>query len=141
MPRAVHDGAISLWPVCPAQHVTEHIQTCAQKRCVTQTLCTVVHAAPCVLHIDCDGTRKREMWHEKKYLLCASNKEYVPHVKKAHAQSMRELGANVSQGHSGSLRTHTDCHDGPRVVRHVQGMRSYGVYKMSNVIIPHGLRS
>ena len=28
----------SLWLVCPAQHVTEHIWTCTQKQCVAQTL-------------------------------------------------------------------------------------------------------
>ncbi len=48
-----------------------------------------------------------------------------------------QVGVNVSKGHSGSLCTRTDCHDGLHVVRHDQGMRSYVVYKMKNVIIPH----
>ena len=67
--------------------------------------------------------------------------EYIPHIKKVRAQLIHESWANVSQGHSGSLCTHTDCHDGPCIVRHVQGMRLYDVYKMNNVIILHGLRS
>ena len=65
------------------------------------------------------------------YSLCAST-----HREGACTFSA-QVGVNISKGHNGSLRIHTDRHDGLHVVRHDQGMRSYVVCKMKNVIIPH----